>query len=152
MASRLHVLSPKEYNVLRAVGDRIVPQATDVPALDLARKADAILAGVRPEMQRDFKLLLIAFEYGALLLSGRLKFFSQMCPQEQDAYLESWQRSRLAFKRMGFQVLKRTALATYYGCRESWIRIGYPGPWLERGYPHDFQGAGLQHPLRNGHD
>lgn len=139
-------LTPTERDILQAAILRIVPRAAEMPDLDLAQKADAVLAQVRKEMGQDFKLLLIVLEYGTLLLGGRWKRFTRMNETEQDTYLAGWERSSMPFKRLGFQVLRRTALAVYYGSKESWARIGYRGPWLTRGYPHDFQGTTIQTP------
>ena len=141
-----YLLSGLEYEILRQVAYRIVPWAIDMPGLDLAERIDAVLAQVRPQMGRDFKILLLVFEYGAPFLGGGIKRFTRMSQDAQDRYLTNWEHSRLGFKRMGFQVLRRAALAAFYGSPESWARIGYPGPWLTRGYPHDFKGTTTQHP------
>ena len=141
----LKVLSDKEYQVLKAVGYRIVPGVRGLSGLDLAQRIDAVLAGdVRPQMRQEFKLLLVAFEYGAPLLGGIAKPFTRMSEVEQDRYLVGWERSRLAFKRMGFVALKRSLLAAYYGSELAWAQIGYRGPWLTKGFPHDYAGTGIQ--------
>lgn len=146
MSGNFHILNRKEYGVLKAVVERIVPEAPAANDLDLARKIDEVLWGVRKELARDFKLLLFVLEYSPPFLSFIFKRFTQMTPDEQDRYLDSWEKSKLAFKRMGFQALKRSALAAFYGSRESWTEIGYRGPWLTRGYPHDYEGTGIQVP------
>lgn len=145
-SSSLRVLSKKEYSVLRAIGYRIVPQVKKSPQLDLAQRIDTVLADVRQQMRKEFKLLLVVFEYGAPLLGLIWKPFTQMNEAEQDRYLAGWERSRFAFKRMGFQALKRSLLAAYYGSELSWEPIGYRGPWLTRGYPHDYAGTGIKTP------
>ncbi len=141
----LKVLSQKEYRILNLAADRIIPHhAENSP--DLAARIDRTLAGVRHEMSGEFKLLLQVFEFAAPLLGGGFKFFTRMGPAEQDRYLCCWQTSPLAFKRMGFQALKRAILAAYYGSKSGGDSVGYQGPWLERGYPHDYEGKGIQHP------
>ena len=145
----LKLLSSREYRILSTVVRRIVPGSMSIPGLDLAQKIDGVLAGVRAELSRDFKLLLILFQYGSPLLGGPCKRFTHMRADEQDSYLAGWQRSHLAFKRMGFQVFKRVALAAFYGSEESWSYVGYRGPWLNRGYPHDYQGHGIQAPAHS---
>jgi hypothetical protein len=139
----LRLLSQLEYHILKAVAHRIVPAAVRCRGLDLAWKIDVILAGVSKRMGQEFKLLLLVFEYGTVLLGPSFKRFTQMSEAEQDRYLTNWAHSRLPFKRMGFQVLKRSVLAAYYGSRRVWSRIGYGGPWLRRGYPHDYPGKDL---------
>ena len=101
---------------------------------------------MRRELSAEFKLLLKIFEYGAPLLGGDLRIFTKMSPAAQDRYLAQWETSSAAFKRMGFQALKRAVLAAYYGSEPGWTAVGYRGPWLERGYPHDYEGKGIQHP------
>lgn len=136
----LNILSPLEYRVLSAIAHRITPAAAAFPHLDLARKIDVILAGVSKRMGQEFKLLLVAFEYGTLLFGHSVKRFTRMSDAEQDRYLTTWAHSRVPFKRMGFQALKRSVLGAYYGSSEAWPRIGYSGPWLNRGYPPDYPG------------
>ena len=142
----LKVLTSREYRILKAVADRIVPEAGERYGLDLAQKIDTVLASVRPELGRNLKLLLLVLEYGTPLLGFTFKRFTRMSAEEQDRYLSRWERSALSFKRMGFQALKRSALAAFYGSEGSWPEIGYRGPWLERGYPHDYEGKGIQVP------
>lgn len=142
----LKVLSQKEHEILKAASERIIPQVSEIPGMDLAQKIDATLSGVSKSLAGEFKLLLLVFEYGAPLLGLCLKTFTRMNPEEKDRYLAGWERSQLAFKRMGFQALKRSALGAFYGSEESWPGIGYRGPWLDQGYPYDYQGRGIQHP------
>jgi len=144
--SFLKVLSLREYEILKAASQRITPQAGEIPGLDLAQKIDTTLAKVSESLAREFKLLLLVFEYGAPLLGLSLKTFTRMSPSEKDRYLSGWERSKLPFKRMGFQAIKRSTLGAYYGSEESWPGIGYRGPWLDKGYPYDYLGKEIQHP------
>jgi len=121
-----------------------VPDASEKNTLDLAAKIDSLLAGLGEDFSKRYRSLLTVFEYGAPLLGPVFKRFTQMSSEEKDRYLSGWERSSLAFKRMGFQALKRTALSAYYGSPESWPSIGYRGPWLEQGYPPDYAGKGIQ--------
>jgi hypothetical protein len=141
----LQILTKKEYEILKAVSGRIVPGAFEEYGLDLATKIDSVFANLPQHFGHEFKLLLRIFEYGTPFLGLTFKRFTQMTPEEQDHYLAGWECSRLPFKRMGFQALKRTALSAFYGSERTWALIGYRGPWLERGYPPDFSGKGIQH-------
>ena len=141
----LQLFTDREYRILKAAADRIVPEASEHHGMDLAQKIDSTLARVPKEMGREFKLLLLVFEYGGPFLGFTFKRFTQMSPEEKDRSLQNWERSRLAFKRMGFQALKRTSLAAYYGSNLSWPGIGYRGPWLDKGYPYDYPGKEIQH-------
>jgi len=144
MGPNLQILTKKEYEILKAVSERIVPGAFQEYGLDLALKIDSLFSKLPSHFRDEFKLLLKIFEYGAPFLGFIFKRFTRMTPHEQDGYLVGWERSRLPFKRMGFQVLKRTALSAFYGSERTWALIGYRGPWLERGYPPEFQGKGIQ--------
>lgn len=139
----LKLLSQLEYRILSAVVHRIVPSVKDFSSLDIAWKVDIVLAGVSKRMGQEYKLLLIVFEFGTLIFGPSFKRFTQMSEAEQDRYLSHWAHSRLSFKRMGFQVLKRSVLGAYYGSRRVWPRIGYGGPWLKRGYPPDYPGKDI---------
>lgn len=141
----LKILSKKEYKILKAVSARMVPGAYEEYGLDLALKIDSVFANLAPYFGSEFKLLLKVFEYGAPLLGFTFKRFTRMTREEQDRYLAGWERSRMPFKRMGFQALKRTALSAFYTSEQTWALIGYRGPWLEKGYPPDFPGKGIQH-------
>ena len=62
------------------------------------------------------------------LVAGSPRPFTRAAPEEQDARLEAWRRSRLALLRSGYQALKRLAHATYYSSPEVYALVGYPGP------------------------
>lgn len=142
----LKVLSDREYQILKAACERIIPQANEIPGMDLAAKIDTTIGNVSEAIGREFRLLLLVFEYGAPLLGFSWKPFTRMSASEKDRYLAGWERSKFPFKRMGFQALKRSALAAFYGSEESWPKIGYRGPWLNQGYPYDYQGKGIRQP------
>jgi len=145
----LRVLTAREYEILKSACGRLVPGASEAYGLDLALKIDDIFSHLPSHYGGEFKLLLKVFEYGTPLLGFALKRFTRMTPEEQDRFLTGWERSRLAFKRMGFQALKRTTLSAFYGSEKTWASLGYGGPWLDRGYPYDYPGKGIQHPARD---
>ncbi len=147
--AHLQILSQSEYRILKTIVRQILPGASEIQGLDLAQRIDSALAPASRKFGQDLKRLLFVFEYGAPLLGFTLKQFTQMSPEEKDRYLSGWERSHLSFKRMGFQALKRLALAAFYGSDESWNVIGYQGPWLNKGYPYDYQGKGIKTFPRN---
>jgi hypothetical protein len=51
-----------------------------------------------------------------------------MSVADQDAHLRSWETSRLAVKRTGFQAMKRLCCAVYYSDPRTYASVGYPGP------------------------
>lgn len=140
----LKVFSKREYGTLKAVADIFIPEAQEIHGTDLARTIDGVLSGVRKQLKDEFKLLLFIMEYGPPVFGLKFKFLSQMSASEREKYLASWERSNFAIKRMGFQALKRSVLAAYYGVEESWSDIHYRGPWLKTGYPHDYEGKEIQ--------
>ena len=144
-AISLQLFTPHEYKILTAIADRIVPEASDCYKMDIAQKIDTTLSRVPKHIGQEFKLLLLVFEYGAPLLGFIPKKFTGMSLEEKDRYLAGWEQSEFAFKRMGFQAIKRTSLAVFYGSNLSWPGIGYRGPWLDKGYPSDYPGKGIQH-------
>jgi hypothetical protein len=145
-SNKPQIFNPKEFSVLQAALECMVPKARHREKIDLALRVDEALREVRSQLARELKLLLVVLEYGPPVLGFRFKRFSHMTPQEQSEYLGSWERSFLPIKRMGFQALKRAALAAFYGAEASWSRVGYRGPWLDRGYPHDFEGKSIEVP------
>ena len=132
----LRLLSLDEYAVFAAAAARLAPGDGAGPrwptaeALDCAGKVDTLMAGVHPDVGRDFQRLLRMFESSFLgaVVAGAPRPFTRSSPAEQDARLEAWRHSRLAVLRSGYQALKRLAHATYYSSPEIYALIGYPGP------------------------
>jgi hypothetical protein len=132
----LRLLDEDEYAVFAAAAARLAPGPGAGPrwptaeALDCAGKTDALMARVHPDVGHDFKRLLRLFESGLVgaLVAGSPRPFTRATPEEQDARLEAWRRSRIALFRSGYQALKRLAHATYYSSPEVYPLIGYPGP------------------------
>jgi hypothetical protein len=124
----LQFFSPAEYSIWTAVALRVLDHPP-VP-IDVAKKADAFLAQLSGNDAKDMKQLLALFDNAlfSLLGGGPAKPFTQMDPQQQDEQLKSWQHSRLAIKRTGFQAMKRLCCAIYYGSPETYSTVGYPGP------------------------
>jgi long-chain-alcohol oxidase len=66
---------------------------------------------------------------GALLLTGRPTPVSRLSPQESEALIQKWLRSRLGAKRSLAKVIVALASSALYGYPgREWERIGYPGP------------------------
>jgi hypothetical protein len=131
----LLALSPKEFAVLEAWLERLVPAADGQPGardVGLARKFDVEVANWSAQHQSDFKLVLGAFEDFPLLLSGFWGKFTQMDAATQDRYLEDWMDSGLQIKKQAFMVVKLVGMFLYYCQDESWPVTGYPGPFDPR--------------------
>ncbi len=140
----LKILTKLEYDILKSAADRIAAGSAEKYGLDLAQKIDAVFAGLPPHYAQEFKLLLKVFEFGPPLFGFIFQRFTRMNSQEKDRYLRNWETSGLAFKRMGFQAIKRITLSALYGSEETWREIGYRGPWLVQGYAYNYDGKGVQ--------
>lgn len=132
--SKLLVLSPQEYAVLAAVAHRVCPPlgkgAPGATALDVAGKADALLAGADADGKQGLKLVLRVFENGltGALFFERVRPFTQLSPEDQDQVLRNWRDSNIGFRRTVYRALSSLVGALYYGDERTWERIGYPGP------------------------
>ena len=132
----LRFFSEHEYLVMKAIGGRIVgisdADRSNSPAIDAAMRADRFLAEEDPEIQGQFHQLLTVFSSTlfTFLFDFRFSSFLDMTPEDKDSYLEDWMTSSLAFRRKGFQALKRTCMSMYYTDPRSWSAIGYDGMFL----------------------
>jgi hypothetical protein len=149
----LKFFTEAEYSIWAAMAERVVahdatpttqddasrtgfverPAAPSAAQINVAAKADAFLAPLPEGDRKDLKQLLALFDNAlfSLLSGGPAKPFTQMDAAEQDAHLRSWQTSKLAIKRTGFQAMKRLSCAIYYGSPETYASVGYPGPPYE---------------------
>lgn len=155
---KLQFFTEAEYSIWAAVADRVLAQETTAATRDpgdasaqaalrderrppapspaeveVASKADAFLAPLPEGDRKDLKQLLALFDNAlfSLLGGGPPRPFTRMGPEEQDAHLRSWQTSRLAIKRTGFQAMKRLCCAIYFAAPETYASVGYPGPPAE---------------------
>ncbi len=129
----LRFFTPAEYGLFAIVARRVVPPVAGAPSadeLDVAGKADGLLARAAPHVQGDLRRLLGLFDdaLAAFLLDGRTSPFSRLSAAGQDEALRQWRDSRLSLRRSGFQGLQRLAAALYYSDPRSWPAAGYPGP------------------------
>ncbi len=127
----LQFFTPAEYSIWAAVADRVLGPGAPAPAaVDVAGKADAFLAPLPKGDAKDLKRLLALFDNAlfSFVSGGPPRPFTQMSEGEQDAHLHSWQTSRLAIKRTGFQAMKRLCCALYFSDPATYPSVGYPGP------------------------
>ena len=82
------------------------------------------------EAQKEVRQLVRLFEnaLAGLVLDGQWKTFTESTPEQQDARIRAWQQSRYRVRRTGYKALKKIVYSSYYGARETWAAIGYPGP------------------------
>jgi hypothetical protein len=126
-------LSPEEATVFLALSERLLPPRPGFPSpldVDLPRRIDALVAFMPEEAQREVRQLVRLFEnaLAGLLLDGQLRTFTASTAEQQDARVRSWQQSRFRVRRTGYRALKKIVYSSYYGARETWAALGYPGP------------------------
>ena len=134
----LLVLQPRAFQVLVAVASRIVTASGSDPVV-IAHGVDRALSYALPESQEAINKLLGLFENAltGLIFDGRVKPFTRLSPESQDAVLESWRRSRVELRRTGYQALRKLTLAAYYMEESSWGAVAYKPPQSLRAIAYD---------------
>ena len=133
ISNQLQYFTGHELLVIQAVAERIVGAPSNgnpsVAELDVALRADRFLAEADTEIQDQLHQLLAVFNapFFAFLFDFRFSSFLGMNPEDQDSYLQDWMTSSFAFRRTGFQALKRVCLSMFYTEKRSWAEIGYDG-------------------------
>lgn len=128
----LRSLSPRSYGVLAAVTSRLVG-GEGVAWIEQGRvrpaaTADAWLASV-PALAGPLSQGLTVLEWGVVPLLGKLRPFTALAPEGQDAMLRELQHSRLDLKRDLFRGLRSVAYLTFYADPAVRPLIGHPGPF-----------------------
>jgi len=132
---KLECFTDKEYAVLKAAADTLLPGAADAPsasALGVPGSIDKFLATAPPELGARFKQLLMMLEHGTTIFGLKFRRFTELSQGERLAYLEKWMNSDLSIQRQGFMGLKKLVATFYYVNPRSWQAIGYPGPWVKQ--------------------
>ncbi len=134
ISTSLLFFSDHEFEIMKAVAERVVELDSSSPMTpeEVALRADGFLAVEPPEIQDQFHTLLYAFNAPLFTFLFDLRFssFIGMSADDQTSYLEDWMTSTFAFRRTGFQALKRVSLSMYYTDSRSWPGIGYDGMFL----------------------
>jgi hypothetical protein len=133
LAGPFTVLSLEEATVFLELSERLLPPRPGFPSpldVDLPRRIDSLVALMPEEAQAEVRQLVRLFEnaLAGLLLDGQWRTFTASTPEQQDARIRSWQLSRYRVRRTGYKALKKIVCASYYGARETWAALGYPGP------------------------
>ncbi len=125
----LRVLDAKSFNVMASIVARVVT-AEGADPVAITHTIDQALARAVPEAQHDIVQLLGLFENAltGLLLDGRLKPFTQLDGNAQDAVLLAWRDSRLVLRRGAYKALKNLCTTSFYRKESSWHLVEYPGP------------------------
>ena len=134
---RPEVLSRRELATLMALADRVVmPSAGGPSARDTrtARRIDRELAFSDGRLTADVRAALAVIEYGPVL-DFRLRRFTRLGPEEQDAYLAACASSLWHLRRNAFNGLRFLTLFFYYTDDRTWRGVGYAGPMVDRKLP-----------------
>ena len=132
---RLRFLSVKDYVILSAVADRLLPDEGGYPShreLGTVLQLDEELAKWDDVRRKDIPMLLRLIEHGTLLFGYSYHRFTRLTAAHQHTYLAGWGESALNAKRAGFVALKGVLSFYYYANPKVWPLIGYDGPWLGR--------------------
>jgi hypothetical protein len=115
--------------VLNAAAARIVGPAgaalVAAGSIDPGLRADAFLAGA-PALVAPLEQALLALEFAVWPLVGKLRAFTALAPEAQDAVLAELAGSRFATKRRIFGGVRAVALLGFYAAPEARALTGYP--------------------------
>lgn len=125
----LACLDERRFAILAAIAARTV-RAEGADPIEIAHRVDATISLGFPEAQDDFRQLLLLFEsaLAGLLFDRRVRPFTRLSAEEQDAVLCAWRDSRVTVRRGGYHALRKLTLAAHYASPETWSTVGYPGP------------------------
>ena len=130
------VLAPREFAILRALSQRILPADGQSPGADelgVPTRIDRELSFHGDRLQSDIRDALLLVEWSPLLT--RLARFTSLSDAGRDAELRAMTTSRLGWRRSAFQGLKFLVMFFHYTQDASWPAIGYDGPWVQRNPP-----------------
>lgn len=128
------VLGEREHRVLQALAERLFPRDPRFPCsaadIDFAPHVDRFVASTGPEVSRNIRRAILAFERGAHLSRFSLKPFTKLRPEEQDKYVRAWAKSGFYPRRALFNALKALVSLVYASQKSVERAVGYevPGP------------------------
>ena len=128
----LGALSVRTYAVFTAAAMRMVgPRGAALVAdrtVDVGALADAWLVGT-PSLAGPLRQALLLLEFGPWPLFAKVRSFTSLAPDAQDAVLTECMTSRLDTKRAVFRGIRSLAFLTFYGSVATRSLTGYPGPF-----------------------
>jgi hypothetical protein len=118
----LQVLARREYATLAASALAMFPQGGAVPPsgvdAGIPEFVDRYLVTSSPRIRRLMRLLFFLIEHASLFFPaggrGGLRRFSALSFEQQSAYLQSWERSRLYPRRIVFLSLRAILSMGYF--------------------------------------
>jgi hypothetical protein len=128
----LIVLSPRTYAVFTAAAARLVgPRGAALihdGTVDPAAAADAILAR-SPTLAGPLTQGLLALEFGVWPLLPKVRPFTALSADGQDAVIADLAGSTVGLKRALYGGVRSLVMATFYATPASRALTGYPGPF-----------------------
>jgi hypothetical protein len=131
------VLSRRELAILAAIAERVITPADGTPtARDarVARRIDRELVFNEGTLAGDVRAALALVEYSPFL-DLRLRPFTRLPAEEQDAHLQACAQSVWTTRRNAFSGLRFLCLFFYYSDDRTWRSIGYDGTMVDRKLP-----------------
>jgi hypothetical protein len=134
VAGKLAIFDAKEAAILAALARRLCPAAgpgsPGADAVGLVAILDKALRGAEDETVKGLKVALAIFDnaFTGALFGERVRPFSQLEGEAQDAVIRNWQTSSVAFRRMLIHGLSALTMSVYWGDPRSWPSTGYGGP------------------------
>lgn len=124
-------LSQSQAAILAVTIDTLLPEVADRTPETLAGHVsfvDSYMAGLPPSDRAQFGYLLYLIEHVPVVFSLNVRRFSRLPRESRTRYMQTWQRSGLGHRRLGYRSLKSIAFIAHYRTQASFQLIGYTGP------------------------
>ena len=132
VVASLRTFSPHSYRVFNAAAQRFAgePGAALIRdgRVDPARTSDAWLART-PALGERLHQALLLLEFGIHPLVAKLRPFTSLHGEAQDAVLDDLMRYSMDFKRDLFKGFKSSIYLAFYSDPETRALVSYPGPF-----------------------
>lgn len=121
--------SPRQREILLAFAQTLLPPDTGLPfKLDtdnLILPMEEFLAPFGKTGFRGLGLILLLFNFAALIFYPRLKTFLGLSPEDREKYMVGWENSRIKYRRMMLLLLKGFTCMVIFSDRAVQAQIGY---------------------------
>jgi|GEM_PF-1759021 len=121
--------SDRQREILTAFTETLLPPDVGTPLQptedNFLRPAERFLAAMGAESLRGFVMLILLFEYAALVFYPRFKTFTRLNPEQRERYMYGWENSRISLKRQVFIILKFFVSFVFLSNREIQASLGY---------------------------
>ncbi len=131
------VLSTKEFCVLRAVVEVMVPGGGGLPRgvdVDVPQKIDQQIWAAEDATQSDFSAALQLVEHSPLM-HGHLARFTRLSVADRADVLKKLSRSSVDVFAAVANGLRTMVFTVYYSQEPTWDAIEYDGPWVYEAKP-----------------